>query len=143
MTVFTREFHTGFGDTNFGILWDSFDPYGMPGWAQESFSVTRHIPGGDVNVTQLLGHGALGISYRLFFENTTEFDTFMALRHTSETLTVYAVMCELDVPEVVMPGGGVYKEIPDVTLMGVGEISKRIDGCIECTAAFQIQERPA
>ena len=142
MTVWTREHHTGFGDVNFGILWDMNDPYGMPGWSQDSFSVTHHVPGSDTNITQLLGNGALAITYRCFFENTTEFEAFMALRQTTGTLTVYAAMCELAVTEVVV-FGEVYKQIPDVILMGVGDISKRVDGCVECTAGFQIQERPA
>lgn len=141
-TTWTTEQHCGFGDANFGILWDSSDPYGMPGWEQSGQSETRHVPGSDTNITQLLGLGPLAISYRLFFQATADFEAFMASRQGTGTLTVYAAMCELNVPEVVL-FGSVYKQIPDVLLIDVSAVSLRVDGAVECTATFQLQERPA
>lgn len=143
MTIFATEHHTGFSGTTFGILWTD-DQSSMPGWQQEAHSVTRHVPGGDVNVTQLLGHGVLTISYRLLFESKAEFATFMALRQTSGTLTVYAAMCEFDAPswEVVI-FGETYVQIPSVTLMSTADERTQADGTIEVTATFQLQERPS
>jgi hypothetical protein len=153
MTTWTMEHHCGFGTVNFGILWD-IDPFSMPGWQQPSYSVDRHVPGGNVNITQLLGHGPLIQTYRLFFENATEFAAFLALRQTTDELTVYGAMCELPqtapdedtgiraVAEVVL-FGRTYKRIQDVLLKEVSGEAYRLDGAVECTALFQMQERPA
>jgi hypothetical protein len=154
MTVWTVERHCGFGETNFGILWDSVDPTGMPGWQQPSYSVDRHVPGGNITITQLLGLGPLTQTYRLLFETTTEYSNFLALKHTSGELTVYAAMCELPqtapdettgiraVAEVVV-FGQIYKRIQDVLLKEVSGDRIVLDGSCECTALFQLQERPA
>lgn len=154
MTVWTHERHCGFGDTTFGILWDSIDPTGMPGWQQDTYSADRHVPGGNVTITQLLGLGPLKQTYRLFFENTTEYSAFLDLKHTTDELTVYAAMCELPqtapdedtgiraVAEVVI-FGNVYKRIQDVLLKDVTGDVIRVDGTCECTALFQLQERPS
>ena len=143
-TIWTTEAHCGFGGTNFRIYWDDSNPFGMPGWAQSAQSVTRHVPGGNVNITQLLGLGHLSIAYRLFFETPTEFNAFMDLRQTAGVLTVFAAMCEFNMPAwEVVNFGDTYLNIPDVTLMDVSDVSTQVDGRTDCTALFQLQERPA
>lgn len=143
MTTFTMEHMTGFGGVNFGISW-GFDDVTMQGWHQESYAETRHVPGGNVNITQLLGHGAASAEFSLFFETKAEFDTFMALRQTQGMLTLYAAMCEFNEPSwEVNYFGTTYLAIPDVLLMRVYDIRTRVDGPVECSAVFQLQEWPA
>ena len=153
MTLWTFERHCGFGDTTFGILWGG-DPYAMPAWQQATYAVDQHVPGGNVTITQLIGFGTLTQTYRLFFEDATEFAAFLALRHTSDALTVFATMCELPqtppdedtgiraVAEVVI-FGNVYKRIQDVLLRDVTEQTISVTGNVECTAVFQLSERPS
>jgi len=153
MTIFTAERHCGFGSVNFGILWD-MDPYSMPAWQQVPQSVDRHVPGSNNTITQLLGFGPLTQTYRLLFDDTTEYAAFMELRQTRDVLTVYAAMCELPqtaadettgvraVADVVL-FGRTYKRIQDVLLKETTSDAVRLDGACECTALFQLQERPS
>lgn len=143
MTLFATEHITGFGGTHFGILWGD-DPMTMPGWQQESHAETKHVPGGNVNITQLLGLGETTITYRLLFEDKSEFNAFLALRQSTGTLTVFAAMCEFDVPEwETVYFGKAYTEIPSVLLLATSDERIAIDGTVEVTATFQLQERPS
>ena len=143
MTLFATEHITGFGGTHFGILWGD-DPMTMPGWQQDSHAETRHVPGGNVNITQLLGLGEVRVDYRLFFEDKVEFNAFMALRQTTGTLTLFAAMCEFNVPEWEIDYfGRAYIEIPDVLLLATSDERPSVDGTVEVTATFQLQERPS
>lgn len=143
MTLFATEHITGFGGTHFGILWGN-DPMSMPGWQQGSFAETKHVPGSDVNITQLLGLGEAAATYRLFFEDKREFNAFMALRQTTGTLTLFAAMCEFDVPQwETVYFGKTYIDIPDVLLFTTSDERPGVDGTVEVTATFQLQERPS
>jgi hypothetical protein len=139
-TTFAVRRLTGFGDQKFGILWGS-DGSGMPGWSQESFSSTVHVPGGDINETFLLGSGPLRVTYRLVMDTISDYRALVAMKQTQDVLTLYTTMCEIAGREVVL-FGATYTELDAVTLLDVGGVTVRVDGQVECDATFQLEARP-
>jgi hypothetical protein len=139
-TVFTHRRLTGFGPLKFGVLWGS-DGSGMPGWSQESFTSTVHIPGSDRNETFLLGSGPLTITYRLVLASVADYRELVSMKQTQDMLTLYTSMCELGGREVVH-FGTTYTELDAVTLLDVGGVTVRVDGEVECDATFQLEARP-
>ncbi|MBA2707161.1 MAG: hypothetical protein H0U59_05090 [Gemmatimonadaceae bacterium] len=137
-TLFAQTRLCGFGDVKFGVLWGG-DPYGMPGWAQESYANTVHIPGGNVNETFLMGLSPLTITYDLVLDTKDDYRALAALQQASGTLTVYTAMCELAGREVVLFGQA-YTELDNTLLIGLSRQMVRVDGAVECSATFQLDE---
>lgn len=55
---------SSFDGTNIRIELDAQTGAG-PAWERQSYAATRHIPGGDNDVTQWMGSGSAAVTYRI------------------------------------------------------------------------------
>lgn len=75
---------SSFGGTNMRI---ELDPGtgAAPEWERQAYAATRHIPGGDLDATQVLGRGTPTITLRLWL-TSAEYAAFTARLLTQATL---------------------------------------------------------
>lgn len=129
---------TQFGGCEFQIVHDDTR---LPIWSQESHSVTRHVPGSNVNVTQLLGLGPMTIKYTVECENQERYAALAAAVQTTASLRVPTTIAE-DIGAEEDWFGDVYTEYEGVTLMELRSPIVALDQSITVEATFQLQERP-
>jgi hypothetical protein len=135
------QFHSAFGDVEFNILWDG-DLANMPGWEQESFASTVHIPGSNRNVTFLLGNGPYTRTFEVLCDTQSHYTNLKLMRHTEAILRVPAAMNDLDDTgvEEINYFGSAYAEISDVLLVGLSAARVWVDGQRSAFATFQRDE---
>lgn len=126
--------YTGFGSVLFGIR--ANDETGdLPEWASQGVLATRHVPGSNRNITQLLGMGPQTVTYRVFCETRGDYRALLALRQTTATLTVVANGTVAEGEYESIHGMG-YLRIADVTLLDVTNPVFEIDQVVEADATF-------
>lgn len=126
---------TRFASHAIRILWPE-GSLSMPDWSFESISNTRHIPGSNRNVTQLLGKGPQTITYRLWLDSRADLESLKGSVQNTGTLVLFAAMTSATEATVDIHGE-LYVEIPDVTLMSLGVPELFPDGTVEVDAVFQ------
>lgn len=117
----------------------------LPIWEQPAYSNTIHVPGGNVNVTFLMGLGPLSVTYTVECDTPDDYDDLVALQQTSGTLRIPQTVAEPFGTEVDL-SGTIYTEFSDVTLMSISapQISlPTVSGrpIIQCSATFQREDR--
>lgn len=131
---------TGFG-TRPGGTWVAFGierddaSNALPEWNAPLAVVTRHVPGGDRNVTQLLGKGPSTVTYRVWLDAVADYQTLVSLVGTTATLTTVQNTTGA-------PGSGHYElgvaywDVANVTLIGLANVLVYANGITECDASF-------
>lgn len=125
-----------FGLAEIRILWDG-GLANMPGWEQQSYTNSVHIPGSNITETFLLGVGDLTRTFTVECETPQHYRNLQALVQAEATLRVPAAMNELAAREVDY-FGQLYAEIDDVVLLGLSAVSVWADGSVSCAATFQV-----
>lgn len=90
----------------------------LPIWEQPAYANTIHVPGGNVNVTFLMGLGPLQVTYTVEFDTPTDYEDMCALQQTIGTLRIPQTVAEPFGFEVDL-SGSIYTEYSDVTLMSL------------------------
>lgn len=143
-TLFTHRLLSGFGDATsadvgafveFSIIWDG-DIATMPGWDQQGQAARYHVPGGDLNIIQLLGNGELTRAFTVLCPSKAAFAQLAALQQTEGTLRVPAAMNELDIATETNYFGQLVADIPDVVLTDLTGVRVWTDGCVSAQASF-------
>ena len=128
--------YTRFGSVHFGILWPD-NSLSMPDWGFESISTTRHVPGSNRNVTQLLGKGPQRVTYRLSFDSVADYRDLKERVQEIDTLVLFAAMTSAPDDYVDLHGEG-YIELADVLLLELDQQPQIFpDGTVEASATFQ------
>lgn len=145
MAVRTRRM-TEYTFTNFEGVWFAIQRTDesesrMPGWQQETFGTTKHIPGSNLNDTYFTGYGPLTISYSVWLESKSDYAALQALKQTSGTLTLPSNICAFapngsDAVEIDYFGVR-YTKLSDVALMGISDVLLSLDGSVECITNWQ------
>lgn len=130
---------TSFGACEFQIVHEDTQ---LPVWEQEAYSVTRHVPGGSVNITQLLGLGPLVVTYTVECDDQAAYAALAAAVQTTATLRIPKTVAE-DIGTEENLFGDIYTEYEDVTLMSLQSPVIALDQSITVQARFQMQERPS
>jgi hypothetical protein len=126
--------YTGFGGVLFGILAD--DATGsLPEWQSSVVRSTRHVPGSNRAVTQLMGIGPEMVTYRVFCDAREDYRALLALRQTTGTLTVVANGTVAEGDYEAIHGVG-YLLIADVTLLDVTNPTFSVDEVVEADCLF-------
>lgn len=126
---------TRFGSIGIRILWPD-NSLSMPDWSFEAISNTRHIPGSNRNVTQLLGKGPQTLTYRLWLDTRRDLLDLKERVQETDTLVLFAQMTSAPDEYVDIHGEG-YVEIADVLLLNIGQPQIFPDGTVEVDATFQ------
>lgn len=108
----------------------------MPDWGFASHHTTRHVPGSNRNVTQLLGKGVQTVTYRLSLETRQDLVDLKERVQETDTLVLYAAMTSTPDTYVDLHGSG-YVEIANVLLLSLGTPEIFPDGTVEVDATFQ------
>ena len=138
---------SGFGGVVFGVLNDG-DDIRLAGWEQENITNTRHMPGGNRNVTFQMGRGPMTLVLRVELGDRAAHTALQALVGTEDVLQVPRNVSELDqttdgaVTDIVY-WGVIYQRIIDVILQQCsGLMVEPGTGRLEATLEFQRNERP-
>jgi hypothetical protein len=131
---------TGFGGASFDILWESNEP-ALPGWEQQEYVNTVHVPGSDFNDTYFMGSGPLMRALRVVCADRAAYEALHALKRTAGVLRMPATLNELGAAVEVDYFGTIYAELADVTLIGLSDVRVWVHGEIEVTAQFQRDDR--
>ena len=129
---------SGFGAAEFQIVHEG---EWLPIWEQDSYTATRHIPGGNANETFLLGLGPLVVTYTIECDDQDDYAVLAELVQTSGTLRIPQTVAE-NIGAEVDYSGVIYTEYSDVTLMALQRPMIAMDQSIQCEATFQLQARP-
>lgn len=128
--------HTRFGSVPIRIMWPD-GSLSMPDFGSESITNTRHVPGSDRNITQMLGKGPKTVTYRLELDTRADFRALEAKVQETDTLVLFAQMTAESGTYVDIHGEG-YLEIANVTLISLGATPQIYpDGTVEIDATFQ------
>lgn len=138
---------SGFGAIVFGVLTSGNDVR-LDGWQQENATNTRHIPGGNRNITFQMGRGPMMLTLRVELGSRTDYAALQALVGTQAVLQVPQRVSELvqttdgAVTDITY-WGTVYQRITEVILQDCsGLMVEPGTGRLETTLAFQRNERP-
>ena len=80
---------SSFGAVNIRVELDPGDA-SSPDWERPVYATTRHLPGGNDDVTQVMGLGSAVVTHRLFLD-AAEWAALRALLGTEATLTLAGV----------------------------------------------------
>lgn len=127
---------TGFGDVPFRIevdlTWGT-----LPEFTHSAQLVTRHVPGGNVHVTQMLGMSRRRVTYHIWCDTRRDYADLLSRLGETDTLTL--VEGATSVPGTTFAQhGGVYLSIPNVLLVALADVSIWIDGEVEAQATFEV-----
>ena len=126
---------TRFGAVPFEVLWGS-DALQMPDWTFDSLYSTRHVPGSNRNVTQLLGKGPQRLTVTLELASVADLRTLKTRVQEVDTLVLYAPMTSATEATVDIHGEG-YVEVANAVLLSLSDPWIGLDGLVQVTATFQ------
>lgn len=106
-----------FGSTNIRV---EIDPAtgAAPTWERQSYVTTRHVPGGNTDVTQVTGYGSQTVALRLLL-NGTEWSALQGQLQATATLTLAGV------------------SQGSALLESLAQPARLIDGWVNVTATFR------
>lgn len=126
---------TRFGAVPFEVLWGS-DALQMPDWTFDSLYSTRHVPGSNRNVTQLLGKGPQRLTLTLELASAADLRALKARVQEVDTLVLDAAMTSATDTTVDIHGEG-YVEVANAVLLSLSDPWIGLDGLVQVTATFQ------
>ena len=126
---------TRFGAIPFSIYWGS-DALQMPDWTFDSLYSTRHVPGSNRNVTQLLGKGPQRLTVTLELASVADLRTLKTRVQEVDTLVLYAPMTSATEATVDIHGDA-YVQLDGVVLLSLGQPFIGLDGIVQVEAVFQ------
>ena len=138
---------SGFGGVTFGVL-NSGDDIRLQGWEQENITSTRHIPGGNRNVTFQMGRGPMTLTLLIELGSRADHAALQALVGAEDVLQIPQRVSELaqttdGAVTDVLYWGTVYQRITAVILQSCSGLVVAPDtGRLEATVQFQRNERP-
>lgn len=139
---------SSFGGVIFGIRNDG-DDIRLGGWSQENITNTRHVPGGNRNITFQMGRGPMTLTLRVELGSREDHAALQLLVGEEDTLQIPQRVSELvqttETDEVtdIEYWGITYQRITDVILQQCsGLLVEPGTGRLEAVLEFQRNERP-
>ena len=127
---------TGFNEIPFRILRLGMGADVVNDFEREAQQATRHVPGSNTTITQLLGLGAPRVSWMIECPTLDDCADLEAAQQTTAVLRIPHGLTTATHTEVTL-FGRVYDEIADVLLVSVRGKVTRNDGTVRCEATFQ------
>lgn len=130
----------GFDGVRFRV--QSTDGGVYPDWQYQPTIVTRHIPGSNSAITQVMGTPPATLTLRLVFADIAAYRAFMAKQAVTGRLTLLANLTSASGTVEHLLGRD-YEHLYGVLLTGISDTVVNVDKSVECSATFLRAMDPA